>query len=65
MGYIFDKIKKEDDLFQYMVYIPKLKMTNRLIINKNIDNLSNNKFKIYVFLDEIQLKKKIKLLLIE
>jgi len=61
-GYIFDK--KEEDLFQYMVYIPKLKMVNRLITDKDLDNLSNNKFKIYVFMDEIRLKQKIKLLLL-
>ena len=64
-GYIFDKLIRNDNLFQYIVYIPTLKMTNRLVTTKDLKNLANYNFKIYIFMDEIHLKQKIRLLLIE
>ena len=64
-GYIFDKLKRNDNLYQYIVYIPNLKMTNRLVSTKDLDNLCNYNFKIYIFMDEIHLKQKIRLLLVE
>ena len=64
-GYIFDKLKRNDNLYQYIVYIPSLKMTNRLVSTKDLDNLCNYNFKIYIFMDEIHLKQKIRLLLVE
>jgi exoribonuclease R len=63
-GYIFDKLVRNDNLFQYIVYIPSLKMTNRFTTTENLENLSTHKFKIYIFMDEIHLKQKIRLLLI-
>lgn len=62
-GYIFDKIRN-DNMFQYIVYIPSLKMTNRLVTTKDLKNLDDYNFKIYIFMDEIHLKQKIKLLLV-
>lgn len=64
-GYIFDKLLRNDKLFQYIVYLPELKMTNRLTSTKDLDNLSMYSFKIYIFMDEIKLKQKIRLLLVE
>ena len=60
-GYIFDKIKRNDDLYQYIIYIPELKMTNRLTCRFIYDNYSKHNFKIYIFMDEIRLKQKIRL----
>ena len=64
-GYIFDKLERNDKLFQYIIYLPELKLTNRLTSTKNLENLLMYKFKIYIFMDEIRLKQKIRLLLIE
>jgi exoribonuclease R len=60
-GYIFDKIKRNDALYQYIIYIPELKMTNRLTSRFIYDNYSKHNFKIYIFMDEIRLKQKIRL----
>jgi hypothetical protein len=60
-GYIFDKIKRNDDLYQYIIYIPELKMTNRLTCRFIYDNYTKHNFKIYIFMDEIRLKQKIRL----
>lgn len=64
-GYIFDKLERNDKLFQYIIYLPELKLTNRLTSTKNLENLIMYKFKIYIFMDEVRLKQKIRLLLIE
>ena len=64
-GYIFDKLLRNDKLYQYIIYLPELKMTNRLTSTKDLDNLQMYSFKIYIFMDEIRLKQKIRLLLIE
>ena len=63
-GYVFDKLKRNDNLYQYIVYIPLLKMTNRLVSTKELDVLTNYNFKIFIFMDEIRLKQKIRLLLV-
>jgi exoribonuclease R len=60
-GFVFDKIVRNDALYQYIVYLPKIKMVNRYTSRFNINNLSMQKFKIYLFHDEINLKKKIRL----
>ena len=60
-GYIFDRIKRNDYIYQYIVYLPELKMVNRLTSRICYDNLSNHVFKIYVFMDEIRLKQKIRI----
>ena len=63
-GYVFDKLKRNDNLYQYIVYIPLLKMTNRLVSTKELDVLTNYNFKIFIFMDEVRLKQKIRLLLV-
>ena len=42
-GYIFDKILRNDALFQYMVYLPELKMVNRFTSRHDKLNLSAHK----------------------
>ena len=63
-GYIFDKLIRNDNLYQYIVYLPSLKMTNRFTTTEDLDNLSLRNFKVYIFMDEIRLKQKIRLLLV-
>ena len=60
-GYIFDKIVRNDDLYQYMVYINDLNMTNRLTSRYDIELNSIQKFKIYIFMDEIRLRQKLRI----
>ena len=61
VGYIFDKIERNDKLFQYMVYLPKLKIVNRFTSRYEKDNNSVHKFRLYLFTDEHQLKRKIRI----
>ena len=60
-GYIFDKIERNDGLYQYMVYLPKLKLSSRITLRDNFINYNKKMFKIYLFEEEQTLKKKIRL----
>lgn len=60
-GYLFDKISRNDGLFQFVVYLPQLKMTSRITLRDNSENFECRKFKIYIFNDEEQFKRKIRL----
>jgi len=64
-GFVFDKIQRNDELYQYLVYIPEIKMINRVITMDNLKNLSEYNFQIYIFMDEIKLKQKIRILLVD
>ena len=61
-GFVFDKIQRNDELYQYLVYIPEIKMINRVTTAEDLINLSKYKFQIYIFMDEIKLKQKIRIL---
>lgn len=63
-GYMFDKIKRSDGLFQYTIYLPKIKMTSRINMMEEFDNYSLKHFKLFLFEDEIHIKKKIRLHLV-
>jgi len=63
-AFIFDKIARNDSLFQYMVYIPDINMVNRVTSRHDIDNYSRRKCKLYLFTDEIRLKTKIRISLL-
>jgi len=60
-GYLFDKIVRNDGLYQFVIYLPELKMTSRITMRDNFDNFECKKFKIYIFNDEEQFKRKIRL----
>jgi exoribonuclease R len=60
-GFIFDKIKRNDGLFQYMVYLKELNMTNRITTRHDFNNYSYQEFKIYIFHDQERLKHKVRL----
>jgi hypothetical protein len=60
-GYVFDKILRNDGLFQFMVFLPELKLSSRITLRDNIDNFENKKFKLFLFNDEESFKKKIRL----
>jgi hypothetical protein len=59
-GFIFDKIIRNDGMYQYAVYFPEIKMVNRFISRHDKIGLSEQ-FKLYVFMDENKLKQKIRI----
>lgn len=63
-GYIFDKINKNDGLYQYIIFLPELKMNSRITIRENIENFDKKKFKLFLFNDQDRFKKKIRLQLV-
>jgi hypothetical protein len=64
-GYCFDKIDRNDGLFQYVVYIPELNMINKFTGQYDIEHFGTRKFQLYLFKDEGSFKQKIKMNLIE
>lgn len=60
-GYIFDRLDRNDGLYQYMVYLPELKLASRITLRECLDNYKKCKFNLYVFTNENKLKKKIRL----
>ena len=60
-GFIFDKIKRNDGLYQYMVYLKELNMTNRITTRHDLNNYTFQQFKIYIFHDQERLKHKVRL----
>lgn len=60
-GYLFDKINRNDGLYQYVVFLPELKLSSRITWREDVDNFISKKFKLYLFNDEEKFKKKIRL----
>lgn len=63
-GYVFDKINRNDGLFQYIVFLPELKLSSRITLRDDFENFEKKKFMLYLFNDEENFKKKIRLQLI-
>lgn len=63
-GYMFDKIMRDDQLYQYIVFLPDLKLSSRITLREDIPNFDIKKFKLYLFNDEENFKKKIRLQLL-
>lgn len=61
IGYVFDKIVRNDGLFQYVVYLPEIKMASRVTFREDLDNYTLREYKLYLFHDEEKFKKKIRL----
>ena len=64
-GYLFDKMLRNDGLYQYIVYIPEIKLTYRINLHENIEYGEKRMFTMFLFSDEDSLKKKIRLQIIE
>ena len=60
-GYLFDKISRNDGLYQYMVFLPELKLSSRITLREEMDNFSSKQFKLFLFNDEEHFKRKIRL----
>jgi hypothetical protein len=64
-GYLFDKITRNDGLFQFIVFLPELKLSTRITIRDNFDNFVCKKFNLYLFNDEESFKRKIRLHMVQ
>jgi len=64
-GYVFDGVCRNDMLYQYMVYLPDVNIVSKLTTRFKINQYDNRKFKLFLFKDEVNLREKIKLNLIE
>ena len=51
---------RNDSLYQYMVYLPEINMVNRFTSRHNKKNLSKQQFRIFVFIEQNTLKRKIR-----
>lgn len=61
-GYVFDKVYKEGDgKYQYMVYISSLGLITYITLIEDLANYSKHLFSLYVFMNEENDKKKVKL----
>ena len=60
-GFVFERIERNDGLYQYLVYLSELRMMNRITIRQKLENRTFHSFKIYIFMDEERLKQKIRL----
>jgi exoribonuclease R len=60
-GYLFDKISRNDGLYQFVVFLPELKLSSRITMRDNFDNFDCRKFKLFLFNDEEKFKRKIRL----
>jgi exoribonuclease R len=58
-GIVFDRIQRTDGLFQYVVYIPELYMIHRHTTRHFHENYTSNQYKLYIFNNEFNFKKKI------
>jgi hypothetical protein len=60
-GYLFDRINRNDGLYQYIVFLPELKLSSRITMRENFDNFTCKNFKLFLFNDEEKFKRKIRL----
>lgn len=60
-GYLFDKIGRNDGLYQFIVFLPEIKLSSRITTRENCNNFDCKKFKLFLFNDEEKFKKKIRL----
>ena len=58
-GYVFDCIERSDALYQYMVYLPQLKIVRRYVSRQKFENFSEHEYTLYLFKDEDNVKQKI------
>jgi exoribonuclease R len=64
-GYTINKITRNDGLFQYLVYLPELHLTSKLVLIDCLENYEKSAYKLYLFNDEEKFKKKIRVQLMK
>jgi hypothetical protein len=63
-GYCFDKLVRSDGLFQFIVFLPELKMASRITTRENMDNFEKRMYKLFLFKNEDRFRKKIRIQII-
>lgn len=63
-GYCFDKFVRDDGLYQFVVFLPELRITSRITMRDNLENYEKRQYKLYLFNNEEKFKRKIRLQLI-
>ncbi len=63
-GYLFDKVHSSGGLYQYNVFLQDIRLVTRISILESYENYSEHTFKLFIFLDESNCKKKIRLQLL-
>jgi hypothetical protein len=64
-GILFDKNKKSNGMYTYMVYLEELKLLSRITTMMDIENYTYIYCKLYLFEDEDKIKKKIRVQIVE
>jgi hypothetical protein len=64
-GYCFDKLERNDGLFQFIIFLPELKLMSRITTRENLNNFDKRSYKLFLFNDEEKFKKKIRLQLLQ
>jgi hypothetical protein len=63
-GYCFDKLVRNDGLYQFIVFLPELRLASRITMRDNLENFEKRKYKLFLFNNEEKFKKKIRLQLV-
>jgi len=63
-GYCFDKLIRNDGLYQFIVFLPELRLASRITMRENLDNYEKRQYKLYLFNNEEKFKRKIRLQLV-
>jgi exoribonuclease R len=63
-GYCFDKLIRNDGLYQFIVFLPELKLSSKITTRYNLENYEKRQYKLYLFNNEEKFKRKIRLQLI-
>jgi len=60
-GYVFDKLDRNDGLFQYIVYIRAINMASKITVRYDLKNYSQHDFSLHMFNKKDSFKKKVRL----
>ena len=60
-GFVFEAMERNDGLWLFVVYVPALKLSSKFIHYNKMDLYTEHKFRIYLFEDKDELKKKIRM----
>ena len=59
-GVVFDRAERDDGLYQYMVYLPNLKLSSRMTHRKYMENYDSGMFRVFVFMEEEHVRRKVR-----
>ena len=60
-GYCFDKLTRNDGLYQFIVFLPELKIASRITTRENMENFERRMYKLFLFKNEERFRTKIRL----